>query len=62
MAFLKTGEKDVEGRQIYRFLNVENGREDYSVSIEEFLSDYDCRGLTLRLLLPAGIKPVGGIS
>ena len=52
MAFLKTEEKDGEGRQVYRFLNVENGREDYSVSIETFLSDYDCRGLTLRLLLP----------
>ena len=60
VAFLRTGEKNGEGRQIYRFLNVENGREDYSVSIEGFLSDYDCRGLTLRLLLPERTRSAGG--
>ncbi|MBQ7536301.1 MAG: hypothetical protein IJT43_11890 [Stomatobaculum sp.] len=56
VTFLRTEETDDQGRRIYRFLNVENGREDYRVSMEGFLSDYDCRGLILRLILPADRK------
>lgn len=51
VAFLRQEEKDEDGHIRYRFLNVENGREDYTASFDRFLSDYESRGLLLRLVL-----------
>lgn len=52
VTFLRTGETGKGGAPLYRFLNVESGREDYRATMEEFLADYEYRDLLIRLLVP----------